>query len=68
MHSENGDDAGFVVLVSHEEQYCIWPSVRPVPGGWRQVGQHRSKSQCLAAVAELWTDMRPRSSRTSTAG
>ena len=68
MLSQKDDEAGFVVLVSEEDQYCIWPSARPVPAGWRQVGAERSKAQCLAHVAEIWTDMRPRSLRSNGAG
>ena len=51
------------VLVNHEEQYSIWPDYKEVPGGWRTVGKTGSKSECLAYIKEIWTDMRPLSLR-----
>ncbi|HRB96835.1 MAG TPA: MbtH family NRPS accessory protein [Nitrosomonas sp.] len=51
------------VVVNHEEQYSIWPDYKEVPGGWRTVGKTGSKSECLAYIKEIWTDMRPLSLR-----
>jgi MbtH protein len=53
----------YLVVVNDEEQYSIWPEVRPLPAGWRGVGAPASKEQCLERIEQLWTDMRPRSLR-----
>ena len=53
----------YKVVVNHEEQHSIWPAAKQVPSGWREVGKEGSKDDCLAYVAEVWTDMRPRSLR-----
>jgi MbtH protein len=57
------DDIRYQVVVNHEEQYSIWPEGREVPAGWRAVGKAGSKDECLAFIAEVWTDMRPASIR-----
>jgi MbtH protein len=51
------------VVVNHEEQYSIWPEGRELPAGWREVGFSGSKTDCLAHVAQVWTDPRPVSAR-----
>ena len=51
-----------LVLVNEEEQYCLWRQGIPVPNGWRQV-KEGPRSECLAYVQEVWTDMRPLSLR-----
>jgi MbtH protein len=60
---ENDPFSMYFVVVNDEEQYSIWPSVKPMPFGWRSVGPERSKEQCLAHIEEVWTDMRPLSLR-----
>jgi MbtH protein len=57
------DTRGHVVVVNDEEQYSIWLADQEIPGGWQQVGQPASKEECLRAISDLWTDMRPRSLR-----
>lgn len=57
------ESAEFEVVVNHEEQYSIWPADRPVPAGWRTVGQRGAKQHCLNWIDENWTDMRPLSLR-----
>ncbi|WP_156727711.1 MbtH family protein [Streptomyces apocyni] len=52
-----------MVVVNGEEQYSIWPARLAVPGGWRREGFTGDKAACLAHIAEVWTDMRPRSIR-----
>ncbi|MEV7124424.1 MbtH family NRPS accessory protein [Streptomyces sp. NPDC093260] len=52
-----------IVVVNDEDQYSIWPADRPVPGGWRAEGFTGDRQACLARIAEVWTDMRPRSLR-----
>ncbi|MEM9457589.1 MAG: MbtH family NRPS accessory protein [Myxococcota bacterium] len=61
-----GDDdetAIFTVVLNHEEQYSIWPQGRELPAGWREAGKQGTKTQCLAWIDEVWTDMRPLSLR-----
>lgn len=53
----------FRVVVNHEEQYSIWPTHKEIPRGWRDVGKEGLKTECLAYIAEVWTDMRPLSVR-----
>ena len=53
----------YVVLTNHEEQYSLWPSAKPVPGGWTVVKIEAPKAECLQYVDEHWTDMRPLSLR-----
>ena len=65
---ENSDSVLYSAVVNHEEQYSVWPVGRPVPQGWREVGKQGSKAECLAYVAEVWTDMRPLSLRRTTTG
>ena len=57
------EEAQFLVVVNHEEQYSIWPAYRELPAGWRAVGQGGKKADCLRYIDEHWTDMRPRSLR-----
>jgi MbtH protein len=51
------------VVVNHEEQYSIWPAEREDAPGWRDAGKEGSEEECLAWIAEVWTDMRPLSLR-----
>jgi MbtH protein len=64
MYDDDEDDRTiYKVVVNHEEQYSIWPAHRDVPGGWREAGRTGSKTECLAFVRDVWTDMRPLSLR-----
>jgi len=58
----------YVVVVNPEEQYSIWPAGRPVPNGWDTVGDPRSRADCLKHIEDVWTDMRPKSIRSSANG
>jgi uncharacterized protein YbdZ (MbtH family) len=51
------------VVANSEEQYSIWPLDRELPQGWSEVGPTGPVSDCLAYIAEVWTDMRPLSLR-----
>ena len=51
------------VVVNHEEQYSIWLADRQPLLGWKEVGKSGTKSECLAYIKEVWTDMRPLSLR-----
>jgi MbtH protein len=51
------------VVVNEEGQYSIWPEFKPLPHGWRTAGKSGTRTECLAYIRELWTDMRPASLR-----
>jgi len=57
------DDVAYLAVVNDEEQYSIWPDDRPAPTGWTMVGKTGRKQDGLEYIAEVWTDMRPRSLR-----
>jgi MbtH protein len=57
------DHTIYKVVVNHEEQYSIWLADRENPLGWRDAGKSGSKTECLAYIKEVWTDMRPLSLR-----
>ena len=61
--SDMDDRTVFKVVINHEEQDAIWPAKRKAPDGWREVGKQGSKTECLAYIEEVWTDMRPLSLR-----
>lgn len=60
---EDEDNTIYKVVINHEEQYSIWPADRENALGWSDVGKSGSKSECLAYIKEVWTDMRPLSLR-----
>ena len=53
----------YKVVVNHEEQYSIWPAEQDNARGWKDVGKSGTKTECLAHIKELWTDIRPLSLR-----
>ncbi|WP_432741939.1 MbtH family NRPS accessory protein [Streptomyces sp. JH002] len=55
--------ARFVVVRNDEEQYSIFPENRPLPAGWYEEGFAGERQPCLDHIAEVWTDMRPKSLR-----
>lgn len=57
------DTTIYKVVVNHEEQYSIWPEYKENPLGWKDVGKVGLKTECLAYIKEVWTDMRPLSLR-----
>ena len=61
--TQESTDILFAVVVNHEEQYSIWHADRPLPAGWSAIGFTGSREACLDHVAQIWTDMRPRSLR-----
>jgi MbtH protein len=63
--SDEDDSRTYRVVVNHEEQYSIWPADRQAPAGWRDAGKSGSRTECLAHIKEVWTDMRPLSVRES---
>jgi MbtH protein len=62
------DTTIYKVVVNDEEQYSIWPANRANALGWRDAGASGLRSDCLAFIADRWTDMRPRSLREQMAG
>lgn len=56
-------DQQFHVVVNDEQQYSIWAEGSPPPAGWHHAGFGGAEQECLAHIAEVWTDMRPRSVR-----
>jgi MbtH protein len=64
MYRDDEEDKTiYKVVVNHEEQYSIWFADRENPLGWRDIGKSGLKSECLAYIKEVWTDMRPLSLR-----
>jgi MbtH protein len=63
------DDAEgtFVVLVNDEDQHSLWPVNIAVPAGWRVVFGEAGRQECLDYVEANWTDIRPRSARSTVA-
>ncbi|MEO7021237.1 MAG: MbtH family protein [Ktedonobacteraceae bacterium] len=60
---ESEDTTIYKVVLNHEEQYSVWAVHRENPLGWRDAGKEGPKSECLAYIKEVWTDMRPLSLR-----
>ena len=64
MNQDDREDTTvYRVVVNHEEQYSIWPVRKEIPAGWKDVGKQGTKTECLAHIKEVWTDMRPLSLR-----
>lgn len=63
MFEDDDTTTIYEVVMNHEEQYSIWPADRPPPPGWTIVGFRGVKSECLAHINTVWTDMRPLSLR-----
>jgi MbtH protein len=61
--SETEDKTTCKVVVNQEEQYSIWPAERAKAPGWTRRRQTGDKSECLAYIKSVWTDMRPLSLR-----
>lgn len=64
--NEEEDARDYFVVVNEEEQYSIWLADKPVPNGWKAVGEKKKKADCLKYIGEVWTDMRPKSLREAT--
>jgi MbtH protein len=62
-NDEPEDLTVYDVVLNVEEQYSIWPAHREPPLGWRRAGKRGLKSECLAHIEDVWTDMRPLSLR-----
>jgi len=65
MNTDDKEDTTtYRVVVNHEEQYSIWPAMKEIPPGWTDTGKTCPKTECLAYIKEVGTDMRPLSLRT----
>jgi MbtH protein len=60
---EHDESRQYSVVVNEEGQYSIWPLDGPPLRGWQTVGAPKPRSECLAQIETLWTDMRPASLR-----
>lgn len=60
---DDEDTGTYVVVINDEEQYSIWLEHRELPAGWRRTTMVGSKSECLAHIDQVWTDLRPKSLR-----
>ena len=63
MATSDDDDRDYLIVANDEDQYSIWLADRPLPHGWRSVGDKGKKDACLKHIGEVWTDMRPKSLR-----
>ena len=64
MNRDNEEDKTiYKVVVNHEGQYSILLAYQENPSGWKDAGKSGSKTECLAYIKEMWTDMRPLSLR-----
>lgn len=73
------EQAKFIVVMNHEEQYSIWDKDRELPLGWNRIdipdgwlesyslqneGADRfDKETCLGYIEATWADIRPLSVR-----
>ncbi|MBQ1075645.1 MbtH family NRPS accessory protein [Micromonospora sp. C31] len=57
---EDDDDRRYAVVRNDDGHYSLWPQDRTPPSGWTPTGVTGAKAECLAHVAEVWVDMRPR--------
>jgi len=62
------DERTYKVVRNDEEQYSVWPSEKPIPPGWREVGVEGTEEICLQHIERVWTDMRPKSLRDAMGG
>ena len=67
VEDENPVVKKFRVVINHEEQYSIWLADRELPQGWEATRFVGTQEMALQYIEEVWTDMRPLSSRRETA-
>jgi len=60
---EQNDKTIYKVVLNREEQYSIWPAERANAPGWSDAGKTGDKTECMAYIKAVWTDMRPLSLR-----
>ncbi|GGW16292.1 MbtH family protein [Streptomyces globisporus] len=59
----SSEQTSYRVVLNDEEQYSIWWTDRDLPAGWQAEGTEGTREECLARIAQVWTDMRPLSLR-----
>lgn len=62
------NEGTFYVVVNPEGQHSLWPTFAEVPAGWKTVAGPDKREVCLDYVEQNWTDIRPRSLVSVTAG
>ena len=68
MHMHTVENLRYKVVVNHEEQYALWVHGKENAIGWTDTSVSGTKSECLAYIREVWTDMRPLSLRKAMSG
>jgi MbtH protein len=63
MNKDADDGTIYKVVENHEEQYSIWPFDQENALGWTDFGFLGTKSECLAQIEIVWSDMTPLSIR-----
>jgi MbtH protein len=63
MSDEFDEYDRYKVVMNAEEQYSIWPEHRESAPGWFDSGKLGTKTECLAYIDDVWTDLRPKSLR-----
>jgi MbtH protein len=58
-NDDREEDTKYKVVVNDEGQYSIWVADRPNALGWRDAARSGTRTECLAYIKEVWTDMRP---------
>ncbi|MBG86574.1 MAG: hypothetical protein CMO80_06705 [Verrucomicrobiales bacterium] len=61
--SDANSEPTYLVVISEEGRYSIWPEYKEIPWGWKAEGKSGPKQECLDHIEEIWTDMRPLSLR-----
>ena len=64
--NESPAETNYLVVISEEGRYSIWPDFREIPWGWKAEGTSGAKQECLDHIGKVWTDMRPLSLRRQT--
>lgn len=64
LTTEHELEEKYYIVKNAEEQYSIWPSYKQIPNGWQTIeseseSEPKPKSECLAYIEDVWTDMRP---------
>ena len=52
-------ETNYLVVLSEEGRYSIWPDYKNIPWGWKAEGTSGPKQVCLDHIDKVWTDMRP---------
>jgi MbtH protein len=60
MDAERDEPSAYRVVRNDAGQYSIWPVARENAVGWQDAGPTGTKSECLAHIEQVWTDVTPR--------